>query len=76
MFADIETSNFTIVLLLCAVFRDWYLRPLVNAERLRHVLDRTVNFLERLATISPTIRRNHETLEKLQRILFDAVPWK
>ncbi len=62
------------MLLLCAVFRDWNLRPLVNAERLRHVLDRTVNFLERHATISPTVRRNHETLENLQRILFDAVP--
>ena len=47
------------------------LKSLVDGEKLRKLLDRTINFLMQSRYISPTLRKDAEILTVIRRELFD-----
>jgi hypothetical protein len=58
------------MLVLSATFHDPRLRSLVPADELQALLVRTIRFLRKLATISPTCGADCLILEKLEKTLF------
>jgi len=47
------------------------LRFLVPAEQLKHLFDRTINFLHSLHPISSTLAQDALILESLQQVIFE-----
>jgi hypothetical protein len=65
------------MLVLSATYNSIYLRKLVPEDKFKALLKRTINFLRRLAPISPTSRADCHILEGFEKTLFpvaDAEP--
>ncbi|KAM0707289.1 hypothetical protein Q7P35_005527 [Cladosporium inversicolor] len=63
-------AQFGNVLVLCDVYWHPDLCQLVDEANLRHLLSRTISFLEQLAPISPTCRLDCLVLKKAQKLIF------
>ncbi|KAM3413937.1 hypothetical protein BST61_g10608 [Cercospora zeina] len=64
-------AQFGNMLVLCAAFRSSIIRPMVSEERLKALMERTINFLRRLAPISPTCAADCGILEKFWKVVFN-----
>lgn len=60
------------MLVLAASFHNRYLKTLVPRDRFQALIERTINFLRRLAPISPTCYHDCGILERISRLLFAA----
>lgn len=58
------------MLVLSATWRNDHMRKLIDSERFKRLLRRTIRFLCKLAPISPTCKLDCSILEKIERILF------
>ena len=58
------------MLVLSAAFQDGVLKRMIDEERFKYLLERTISFLRRLAPISPTCGIDCGILENIQRVLF------
>ena len=63
-------SQFGNMLVLSATWRSHYLRKLIDEDRFRSLLKRTIDFLRKLSAISPTCQLDCSILERIQRVLF------
>ncbi|KAH9819796.1 C6 zinc finger protein domain-containing protein, partial [Teratosphaeria destructans] len=63
-------AQFGNMLVLSATYYNKALSPLVDKERFRKLLERTIRFLRKLAPISPTCRIDCSILESIQKKLF------
>ena len=58
------------MLVLSATWRTHFLRKLIDQDRFQALLDRTIGFLSKLSSISPTCRDDCKILEKIRLFLF------
>jgi len=58
------------MLVLSATYYNRWLSKLVDPDRFRKLLERTIGFLRRLGPISPTCKIDCSILEKIHRHLF------
>lgn len=58
------------MLVLSATWRTHFLRKLIDQDRFQALLDRTICFLSKLSSISPTCRDDCKILEKIRLFLF------
>ncbi|KAI6837593.1 hypothetical protein KC332_g8898 [Hortaea werneckii] len=63
-------AQFGNMLVLSAAFQDGVLKQMIDEERFKYLLERTISFLRRLAPISPTCGIDCGILENIQRVLF------
>lgn len=59
------------MLVLAATHNSW-LKPLIPREELDRLLDRTINFLDDLAPISPTMKANAAILRNTKAVIHSA----
>lgn len=59
------------MLVLAAAYKS-LLRVLIDREKLRQLLDRTIHFLLRSKTISPTLVKDAEILSKIRQHIFES----
>jgi hypothetical protein len=60
------------MLVLSATWNTHYLRKLIDQDRFQVLLGRTIRFLRKLSSISPTCNLDCSILEKIQRVLFEV----
>lgn len=63
-------AQFGTMLVLSVTYYNTYLKSLINSEKLKGLLERTIQFLHRLAPISPTCSKDCDTLQSIYRLLF------
>ncbi|GAB7360772.1 hypothetical protein MBLNU230_g0760t1 [Neophaeotheca triangularis] len=63
-------AQFGNMLVLSATYYNKYLKQLIDSEKLKVLLERTIQFLRRLAPISPTCSNDCVILEKINHCLF------
>lgn len=64
------SSQFGNMLVLCATFTTDYMKQIVQTDKFRERLHRTIGFLRKLAPISPTCAADCGILEKFNNLLF------
>lgn len=69
---DHGSSQFGNMLVLSAVYNS-YLRPLIDGNKVKGLLSRTIDFLGRNADISPSLRRDMQQLQKIESQLFPKI---
>lgn len=62
------------MLVLSAAWRTYFLRRFIDQDRFQEFLDRTIGFLFKLSSISPTCREDCKILEKIRQFLFGGPP--
>jgi hypothetical protein len=62
------------MLVLSAAWRTHDLRRFIDQDRFQELLDRTIGFLSKLSSISPTCRDDCKILEKIRQLLFGGPP--
>ena len=67
-------SQFGNMLVLSTVWQNGSLRELIDKDRFQKLLARTIGFLCKLSTISPTCQQDCAILEGIQRVLFGSPP--
>lgn len=69
-----SNSQFGNMLVLSATWQSGFLRELIDRDRFETLLARTIDFLRRLFTISPTCQQDCAILEGIQRVIFGGPP--
>ena len=67
---ELPYRQFGNILVLSATYKSESLSYLVEKTQLDHLFDRTIKFLDRLGSISKTLRRDMEILVHLKEIVF------
>lgn len=62
------------MLVLFAAWRTHDLRRFIDKDRFQELLDRTIGFLSKFSSISPTCREDCKILEKIRQFLFGGPP--
>ena len=62
------------VLVLSAAWCNYDLRRLIDQDRFQELLNRTIGFLSKFSSISPTCREDCNILEKIRQFLFGGPP--
>jgi len=67
------TAQFSNMLVLCAVTRSW-LAFMVDKDKLKHLMERTIVLHDRLAPLAPIFRTNRRVLQEAAKELFGQQP--
>jgi hypothetical protein len=68
------SRQFGNMLVLSAAWHTFFLRKLIDRDRFQELLDRTIGFLSKLSSISPTCRDDCKILRKIRQFLFGDPP--